>query len=240
MKLGETIVAIRKERKMTQEEFAQIFHVTRQTVSNWEKEKNYPDLETLVSISEEFNISLDVMLKGDKHMVKKLNMDIKFSENFKKNVLKVLLVVVIALAISALIWGIAWKNAKDSLEAKFAEGVEANEFYFDEQLGYYKKVVDQDSYYTLPNQSMPDYFEFVLHYYSTVLDYYTVENGENIQIRWWEKEAGEISYDIHYLDEHGNIKRTLSDKQKKELCEGDSAINRIIKEGEKIYDSVYE
>ena len=39
MKLGQTILDIRKERKMTQEEFAQIFHVTRQTVSNWEKEK---------------------------------------------------------------------------------------------------------------------------------------------------------------------------------------------------------
>ena len=48
MKLGQTILDIRKERKMTQEEFAQIFHVTRQTVSNWEKEKNYPDLETLI------------------------------------------------------------------------------------------------------------------------------------------------------------------------------------------------
>ena len=38
MKLGQTIISIRKERNMTQEEFAQIFHVTRQTVSNWEKE----------------------------------------------------------------------------------------------------------------------------------------------------------------------------------------------------------
>ena len=73
MKLGQTILDIRKERKMTQEEFAQIFHVTRQTVSNWEKEKNYPDLETLISMSDEFNISLDVMLKEDKKMVKKLN-----------------------------------------------------------------------------------------------------------------------------------------------------------------------
>lgn len=63
MKLGQTILDIRKERKMTQEEFAQIFHVTRQTVSNWEKEKNYPDLETLIFMSDEFNISLDVMLK---------------------------------------------------------------------------------------------------------------------------------------------------------------------------------
>ena len=66
MRLGQTIINIRKERNMTQEEFAQIFHVTRQTVSNWEKEKNYPDIETLVSISEQFNISLDAMLKEDK------------------------------------------------------------------------------------------------------------------------------------------------------------------------------
>ena len=42
---------------MTQEDFARIFHVTRQTVSNWEKEKNYPDLETLIFMSEEFHIT---------------------------------------------------------------------------------------------------------------------------------------------------------------------------------------
>lgn len=71
MKLGQTIINIRKERKMTQEEFARIFHVTRQTVSNWENEKSYPDLETLVRISEEFQISLDAMLKEDVQMVKK-------------------------------------------------------------------------------------------------------------------------------------------------------------------------
>ncbi len=38
MRLGQTITEIRKERNMTQEDFARIFHVTRQTVSNWEKE----------------------------------------------------------------------------------------------------------------------------------------------------------------------------------------------------------
>ena len=80
MRLGQTIMDIRKERNMTQEEFARIFHVTRQTVSNWEKEKNYPDLETLIFMSEEFHISLDVMLKEDKKMAKKLNEEIKFSK----------------------------------------------------------------------------------------------------------------------------------------------------------------
>ena len=73
MKIGETILKLREEKKMSQEEFAQYYHVTRQTISNWEKEKNYPDLETLIFMSDEFNISLDVMLKEDKKMVKKLN-----------------------------------------------------------------------------------------------------------------------------------------------------------------------
>lgn len=53
MKIGETILKLREEKKMSQEEFAQYYHVTRQTISNWEKEKNYPDLQTLVKISDE-------------------------------------------------------------------------------------------------------------------------------------------------------------------------------------------
>ena len=175
MKLGQTILDIRKERKMTQEEFAQIFHVTRQTVSNWEKEKNYPDLETLIFMSDEFNISLDVMLKEDKKMVKKLNKEITFSKRFKKNAILILVCIVAALAIGATGWGIAWNNAKNSLETKFHKGVEMNEFRFDKQSGYYKKMIDQESYYTLPNQSMPKYFDFVLHFHNAVLDYYTME-----------------------------------------------------------------
>ena len=47
MNIGKKIIEIRKERNMTQEDFANIFHVTRQTVSNWENEKSYPDLQTL-------------------------------------------------------------------------------------------------------------------------------------------------------------------------------------------------
>lgn len=72
MNIGAKIIEIRKQRNMTQEDFAKIFHVTRQTVSNWENEKSYPDLQTLVQISNEFDVSLDTMLKEDMLMVKKL------------------------------------------------------------------------------------------------------------------------------------------------------------------------
>ena len=63
MNIGKKIIEIRKERNMTQEDFANIFHVTRQTVSNWENEKSYPDLQTLIRISNEFCVSLDTILK---------------------------------------------------------------------------------------------------------------------------------------------------------------------------------
>lgn len=65
MQLGQMIVKLRKEQGLTQEAFAKKFDVTRQTVSNWENEKSYPDLYTLIKISDEFNISLDVLLKAN-------------------------------------------------------------------------------------------------------------------------------------------------------------------------------
>ena len=42
---------IYRENQLTQEEFGKLFHVTRQTVSNWENGKSYPELQILVSIS---------------------------------------------------------------------------------------------------------------------------------------------------------------------------------------------
>ena len=69
MNLGEQIKNRRKELNITQEELAKKLNVTRSAVSNWETEKNYPDLQTIVYISDELNISLDVLLKGDRKLV---------------------------------------------------------------------------------------------------------------------------------------------------------------------------
>lgn len=69
MNLGSEILNIRKEQQLTQEEFGKLFHVTRQTVSNWENEKSYPDLQVLVDMSDRFKISLDTLLKENPKMV---------------------------------------------------------------------------------------------------------------------------------------------------------------------------
>ena len=51
MNIGNQILNIRKEKQLTQEEFGRLFHVTRQTVSNWENGKSYPELQILVQHS---------------------------------------------------------------------------------------------------------------------------------------------------------------------------------------------
>ena len=62
MTLGSNIQKIRKEASLSQEAFAEMFQVSRQTISNWENSKSYPDLETIIKISDSFHISLDVLL----------------------------------------------------------------------------------------------------------------------------------------------------------------------------------
>ena len=73
MNIGNQILTIRKEKQLTQEEFGRLFHVTRQTVSNWENGKSYPELQILVSISDQFDISIDTLLKEDSKMVQSID-----------------------------------------------------------------------------------------------------------------------------------------------------------------------
>ena len=73
MNIGKQISTIRKERQLTQEQFGSLFHVARQTVSNWENEKSYPDLQMLIDISNQFEISLDTLIKEDSKMVKAID-----------------------------------------------------------------------------------------------------------------------------------------------------------------------
>ena len=57
------ISELRKQYQMSQDDFANIFHVSRQTVSNWENGKSYPDVEMLVKISDYFGISVDQLIR---------------------------------------------------------------------------------------------------------------------------------------------------------------------------------
>ncbi|MGX6967292.1 helix-turn-helix domain-containing protein, partial [Vagococcus teuberi] len=67
----------RLKNKWTQEQLAEILNVSRSTVSSWEVGRNYPDLETIVALSDLFEISLDELLKGDRTMIERITDDTK-------------------------------------------------------------------------------------------------------------------------------------------------------------------
>ena len=65
MELGEQIRQHRNRMGLTQEELADRVYVFRQTISNWENDKNYPDIKSLLLLSSFFGVSLDDLVKGD-------------------------------------------------------------------------------------------------------------------------------------------------------------------------------
>ena len=71
MELGNHIKHYRNEKCLSQEELAERVYVTRQTISNWENNKNYPDINSIVLLSEIFEISIDNLIKGDLEQMKK-------------------------------------------------------------------------------------------------------------------------------------------------------------------------
>lgn len=66
MKLGERLQQTRLERELTQQDLATAMHVSRQTISNWETGRTYPDIDSLIGLSNYFDLSLDVLLKEDR------------------------------------------------------------------------------------------------------------------------------------------------------------------------------
>lgn len=81
MSLGDTIRSKREERDMTQQELADLLHVTRQTVSRWESGSRCPDLILSKKIADTFDISLDELVSSsdvDSYVPKKTGVpDIK-------------------------------------------------------------------------------------------------------------------------------------------------------------------
>ena len=63
MELGKNLEEERESYHFTQKEVADILHVSRQTVSNWGRDVSYPDLESLVYLSDLYHISVDQLLK---------------------------------------------------------------------------------------------------------------------------------------------------------------------------------
>ena len=73
MNIGEKLKTARQQSHLTQEGVADLILGSRQTISNWENEKSYPDIVNLIKLSDLYQISLDTLLKDDGKMIEHLD-----------------------------------------------------------------------------------------------------------------------------------------------------------------------
>lgn len=97
MKLGEQLVALRKENKLSQEQLAEKIGVTRQTISNWELGETSPNPEQLKLLSQIFHVSIDELLDNDQKTV--LVEKISNTERLAGIIIKILKVIGILLIV---------------------------------------------------------------------------------------------------------------------------------------------
>ena len=85
MEIGVKLKEARIKSGLTQENVAEKIQVSRQTISNWENEKSYPDIISVIELSNLYSISLDVLLKGDEKMIEHLEESTNVVKSKQKN-----------------------------------------------------------------------------------------------------------------------------------------------------------
>ena len=116
MKFSKKIIDIRNRNNLTQEDLAEILCVSRQTISNWENDKCYPDIETLTIISNRFKIPLDVMLKEDDGVIKDISKKIKTSKISKWIIIALIISIFIMIMLGYKMYLICYYNNNFSVE----------------------------------------------------------------------------------------------------------------------------
>ncbi len=144
MELGKQIKKYRMALDISQEDLAEKIYVSRQTISNWENNKNYPDVKSLLLLSATFNVTLDILIKGDLEAMKETiaKEEIKRFGNQSK-VFSILFMLCVILPVPLIkwlgAWGIGILVVMFAFTTYFAYRVEKQKKDFDIQT--YKEIV---------------------------------------------------------------------------------------------------
>ena len=248
MNMGNKIQEIRKKNKMLQEEFAELFNVSRQTISSWENSKSYPDIETLIKLSDKFDISLDILLKEDKVMIKRID---KERKNYKI-IKKILFIVCCILIIAGIIYGIKYASfskkydeVKNEVEPKYYQTLKNYKFNKNGRL-YTLKVFDNVKFIA-GSQEMPSKKDRVLHFYAQFLYAYIDNDDSTIEIIFNDFNKFYLSKNLK--DKDKTIVFSVDDlKEKnrnnleiisKKIDYDQSKLEEVINQGYKIYNDLY-
>lgn len=144
MELGKRIKELRSLHNWNQDELAEKMFVSRQTISNWENEKSYPDIQSILLLSNLFEISLDQLVKGDvKQMEEIINeQDVKQMKFYGKMMLACLAIMIVTFGPLYLVTGL-WGLIPEGILAiaMFYFATKLNGIQKENDLVTYKEIV---------------------------------------------------------------------------------------------------
>jgi len=94
MSIGEVLKQARAAIGLSQEEVAEKVGVSRQTISNWENGRSYPDISYVMALSDVYDLTLDSLLKGDSEMIKHLEESTNITKSNKQVAASIIALVV--------------------------------------------------------------------------------------------------------------------------------------------------
>lgn len=102
LNIGKRLKDARIESGYTQEQIAEQLDVSRQTISSWENGRTFPDIVSVVSLSDIYDVSLDVLIKGDEKMLEHLEESTNIVKSNKKLLFAIIANILTAIAMIGL------------------------------------------------------------------------------------------------------------------------------------------
>lgn len=117
MEIGKQLKEARIKSHLTQEMVSEKINVSRQTISNWENEKSYPDIINIIELSNLYSITLDELIKGDERMIEHLEESTNIVRSSKQLIGAILLNIFVVILLITL--GMFLPNSKYYLVVVF-------------------------------------------------------------------------------------------------------------------------
>ena len=155
VKLGDNILKLRKDCKLSQEQLAEKVNVTRQTISNWELGETSPNPEQLKLLSKALNVSIDELLNNDiKHVLEEKVTNTEKLAGLIIKILKALGIIFIVGFAIIIFLNIMFGSKKDSMTIKENQTVLLNCQLNDEKYSY---LIEYDKDDSIVDASGSDY-----------------------------------------------------------------------------------
>lgn len=204
MSVGSQIKQRRTELGLSQEALAEKIGVSRSAISNWEIDRNYPDLQVIVKLSEVLGISIDELLKGDTVVVEKITTDTVQRKKLSKR----LKVAYISVALLVLVVGLLLYKTRytEISSAKHVDPVQYNgdnSFYVNLDIPFYRSYggcyIDYSDYGETVNLTLITYRDLSMrHDTEEIINAYLYPNTKKVAI-FYENEPL-VTYELDDID----------------------------------------